>query len=79
MEFMLYLPKLVLFHLAIGHLIVMLFLFSGFVSYADEDRKVFYLRMKYSLPKPGSKAKNEGYMVSKSVFNEIEDEYHFFL
>ena len=41
-----------------------LILFLGYVSYAEEDRKVFYLRMRYQLPKPGSKAKNDGYMVS---------------
>lgn len=36
---------------------------EGYVSYTDEERKVFYLRMRYRLPKPGSKAKNDGYML----------------
>ena len=39
---------------------------------------MLHVRMKYSVPKPGSKAKNEGLMESKlALLNGIEDGYHY--
>lgn len=38
--------------------------FSGIYSSDDEPQRVFYLRMKFNLPKPGSKTKHSGFMVS---------------
>lgn len=46
--------------------------------FAYEGRKVLHVRMKYSVPKPRSKAKNEGLMESKlALLNGIEDGYHY--